>query len=219
MLANKGFIKNPKYTKSDVKIRHKESGYAGFFDLNAYTLRHCHFNGEWGNEITREVFERGHAVGILPYDHIRDEVVLIEQFRPGAFVALKSPWFADDASPWLYEAVAGIIDPGESPADVAYRETIEEAGTTLSDLIPVCHYLVSPGSGTESVFVFVRCIDSTKIEDVHGVETEGEDIRPFTVRLQEAYDAIASDKINNGMTIIALQWLMLNKEQVLTKWS
>ena len=90
------------------------------------------------------MFERGHAVGILPYDHIRDEVVLIEQFRPGAFVALKSPWFADDASPWLYEAVAGIIDPGESPADVAYRETIEEAGTTLSDLMPVCHYLVSP---------------------------------------------------------------------------
>ena len=51
--------------------------------------------------------------------------------------------------------------------------------------MPVCHYLVSPGSGTESVFVFVGCIDSTKIEGVHGVETEGEDIRTFTVPLQE----------------------------------
>jgi ADP-ribose pyrophosphatase len=84
--------------------------------------------------------------------------------------------------------------------------------------MPVCHYLVSPGSGTKSVFVFVGCVDSTKIEGVHGVETEGEDIRPFTIPLQEAYDAIASGKINNGMTIIALQWLMLNKEQVRTKW-
>lgn len=219
MLANKGFMKNPKYTKSDVEILHKEAGYDGFFEINAYTLRHRHFNGEWGNEITREVFERGHAMGILPYDPIRDEVVLIEQFRPGAFVAFKSSWFADDASPWLYEAVAGIIDPGESPADVAYRETIEEAGTSLSDLMPVCHYLVSPGGTTESVFVFVGCVDSTKIEGVHGVATEGEDIRPFAIPLQEAYDAISSGEINNGMTIIALQWLMLNKEQVRTKWT
>lgn len=219
MLANKGFMKNPKYTRSDVEIRNKESGYHGFFEINSYTLRHRHFNGDWGNDITREVFERGHAVGILPYDPVRDEVVLIEQFRPGAFIALNSPWFADDASPWIYEAVAGIIDPGESPEDVAYRETIEEAGTKLSDLMPVCHYLVSPGGTTESVFVFVGCVDSSNIDGVHGVETEGEDIRPFAIPLQEAYDAISSGKINNGMTIIALQWLMLNKQQVRTKWT
>lgn len=219
MLANKGFMKNPKYNKSDVEIRNKESGYRGFFEINSYTLRHRHFNGDWGNDITREVFERGHAVGILPYDPVRDEVVLIEQFRPGALIALNSPWFAADASPWLYEAVAGIIDPGESPEDVAYRETIEEAGTKLSDLMPVCHYLVSPGGTTESVFVFVGCVDSSNIDGVHGVATEGEDIRPFAIPLQEAYDAISIGKINNGMTIIALQWLMLNKQQVRIKWT
>lgn len=219
MRANKGSMKNPKYTKSDIEVRDKKSGYSGFFEINAYTLRHRHFNGEWGNEITREVFERGHAVGILPYDPVRDEVVLIEQFRPGAFIALKSPWFEDDASPWLYEAVAGIIEPGESPADVAYRETIEETGATLSDLMPVCHYLVSPGGTAESIFVFVGCVDSKNIDGVHGVPSEGEDIRPFSVPLQEAYDAVSSGKINNGMTIIALQWLMLNKERVRTKWT
>jgi len=212
-------MKNPTFKKSDAEIINCRQGYSGFFEINEYTVRHRTFEGGWSNELSREVFERGHAVCVLPYDPVRDEVVLIEQFRTGALVAMKSKWFDDDASPWLYEAIAGIIDPGESPADVAYREAKEEAGTTLTDLIPISHYLVSPGGTTETVFNFIGRADASNIAGVHGLREEGEDIRPFAIPLQQAYDAIEDGKINNGYTIVPLQWLMLNKERVRTKWS
>lgn len=214
-----GTMKKPAFTKHDVEVTNKESGYGGFFDLNIYTLRHRKFAGGWAPEMTREVFERGHAVAVVPYDPALDRVLLIEQFRPGGYFAISSPWFDDTISPWLYEGIAGIIDPGEKPEDVAYREALEESGTPLSDLEPVCHYLVSPGGTTESVFVFIGRADLSNVEGVHGIENEGEDIRPFTLPLDEAYNGVVDGSINNGMTIIALQWLMLNRESVLGKWT
>ncbi len=212
-------MKKISFTRDDVEVIGKKSCYDGFFDLNAYTFRHRQFAGGWGPEIHREVFERGHAVGVLPYDPVADQVVLIEQFRSGAYASLESPWFDEKVSPWLYEAVAGIIDEGEKPEDVAYRESIEETGLALTDLIPVSHYLVSPGGTSESVFVFIGRADVSKLGGLHGVAHEGEDIRPFSAPLTDAYNAIAEGLINNGMTIIALQWLMLNKDTVRTKWS
>lgn len=211
-------MKKPAYTKHDVEVTKKETGYSGFFDLNIYTLRHRLFEGDWGPEITREVFERGHAVSVLPYDPATDRVLMIEQFRPGAYFSMNSPWFGEDTSPWIYEGVAGIIDPGEQPEDVAYREAVEETGTELTDLIQVCHYLVSPGGTTESVFVFIGRADLSNVDGFHGIPHEGEDIRPLTFPLGEAYDAIAEGLVNNAMTIIALQWMVLNKDKVLAKW-
>jgi len=212
-------MKKISFTRDDVEIIDKKSGYDGFFHLNTYTLRHRQFAGGWGPEITREVFERGHAVGVLPYDPATDKVILIEQFRVGAYAAIASPWFDEDASPWLYETVAGIIDEGERPEDVAYRESIEETGLTLTDLMPVSHYHVSPGGTSETVFVFIGRTDASNLEGFHGVAHEGEDIRPFSVTLDEAYDSIAKGLVNNAMTIIAIQWLMLNRETVRSKWS
>ncbi|MEX0693815.1 MAG: NUDIX domain-containing protein [Rhodospirillales bacterium] len=211
-------MKKVNFSRDDVEVIANTPAYDGFFNLDLYTLRHRQFSGDWGPEIKREVFERGHAVGVLPYDPVADSVVLIEQFRAGAFAAVSSPWFGSESSPWLIETVAGIIDEGELPEDVAYREAMEETGLALKGLLPVCHYLVSPGGSTESVFVYIGHADADKVEGLHGMRHEGEDIRPFAVPLQEAYDAIAAGHINNGMTIICLQWLMLNREHVRTKW-
>lgn len=209
----------PKFRKMDVEVREKTSLYDGFFKMEKYSLRHKQFAGGWGKEITREMFERGHAVAVLPYDPVTDEVILIEQFRPGAYAAMQnSPWFDNDASPWQIEAVAGIIDEGESPRDVAVREMREETGAEVSDLIPMCHYLVSPGGSSESVFVFLGRTDSMTIGGVHGLAHEGEDIRPFAAPLSDAYQGIADGVIINSMTIIALQWLMLNRKQIQETW-
>ena len=46
-------------------------------------------------ELTREVFERGHAVAVLPFDPARDQVVLIEQFRVGALGVVDHPWLLE----------------------------------------------------------------------------------------------------------------------------
>lgn len=208
----------PSFTRDQVEIVECRRSYDGYFKIDSYTFRHQLFAGGLSDHVNREVFERGHAVAVLPYDPVHDRVVLIEQFRCGAFAALDSPWFSDADSPWLIEAVAGIIDAGESPEDVAHRETIEETGTPITELESVCRYLVSPGGSTEAVFVFVGHIDSTKIDGLHGLSHEGEDIRPFSVSADDAFAAIASGRILNAMTIIALQWLQLNKTQLRTRW-
>ena len=209
----------PKFKKADVDVRKVETLYNGFFKMEKYILRHQQFAGGWGAEITREIFERGHAVAVLPYDPVTDEVILIEQFRPGAFAAMEnSPWFDETASPWILETVAGMIDTDETPEEVAVRETQEETGAQISALIPMCHYLVSPGGCTESVLVYAGRIDSQTVSGFHGLDDEGEDIRPFAVPLSDAYQRIASGRIINGLTIIALQWLMLNKDQVIEAW-
>ncbi|SPW32349.1 ADP-ribose pyrophosphatase [Edwardsiella tarda] len=88
-------------------------------------------------EVVREVFERGHAAVLLPYDPRRDEVVLIEQLR--------IPAYDSSATPWLLEMVAGMIEPGESVEQVARREALEEAGITVGRCRPVLSYLASPG--------------------------------------------------------------------------
>jgi len=160
--------------------------------------------------MSREIFERGHAVSVLLYDPDRDEVGLIEQFRPGAYAA---GW-----EPWLIEVVAGIIDPGETPEQVAIREAQEEAGATVTQIEPVCRYLVSPGGTTESMEIFCARVDASKLSGIHGLEHEGEDIRVFTVTADEAIAWVQSGKIANSMTIIALQWLALNRPRLREKW-
>ncbi len=203
----------------DVEVIERTVGYEGYFQLNKYRFRHRLFEGGWGPEIDREVFERGDAVAVLPYDPVRDEVVLIEQFRIGAYVAQKSRWFEDGASPWLIEGVAGIIEPGENPEDVARREAVEETGCPLGEVLPVCHYLVSPGGTSETVFVLVGRADTGDVGGFHGLAHEGEDIRPFVEPLDEAYAQVVSGRINNAMTIIAVQWLMLNRKSVRKQWA
>ena len=107
-------------TDSRVHILDKTVCYDGFFRIERYRLRHQLFRGGWSREITRELFERGHAAAVLPYDPLLDAVVLIEQFRIGA---LETP-----GDPWLLEIVAGVIDkPDETPEDVVRREAVEEA--------------------------------------------------------------------------------------------
>ena len=97
---------SPTLTRDDIEVVAKTTPYEGYFKLDIYRLKHRLFEGGWSGEMTREVFRRGHAVSVLPYDPVLDQVVLIEQFRPGAYAALDSGWFDADASPWLIECVA-----------------------------------------------------------------------------------------------------------------
>jgi ADP-ribose pyrophosphatase len=101
-----------------IEIIKRERAYDGYFKIDRCRLRHRLFSGGTSAEIMREVFERGHAVAVILYDPDRDAVVLIDQFRIGALSA--------GFDPWVTEIVAGIIDPGETPEEVASRETTEE---------------------------------------------------------------------------------------------
>lgn len=173
--------------------------YRGFFSLNRLTLRFAYFSGEMSPPMTREVFERGHAVAVLPFHVPSGQVVLTEQFRPGA---LDAP-----GGPWLTEIVAGMIEPDESVHEVAIRESQEEAGLTNVTLVPITRYWVSPGGTTESIYLFLGLIDALPSERLHGLPEEQEDIRLSVMPLTEALAAVDQGRICSAAPIIALQWL------------
>ncbi len=196
--------------ENDVEIIEKETAFQGYFRIDRYRLRHRLFAGGWSEAITREVFERGHVVGVLPYDPIADRVVLIEQFRIGAYAA--------GFSPWLIEIVAGIIEADEEPEEVARRETLEETGCAVTELLPVMTYLPAPGGASESVRLFCGRVDATGAGGIHGLKEEHEDIRVIPVPFTEAMARLESGEIKNALGILALHWLALNHDRLRRHW-
>jgi len=203
--------KPQQFSSEDVQILSKKTLYQGFFKMSKYAFKHKLFEGGWSDVVEREVFERGHAIAVLPYDPVLDEFVMIEQVRIGALPT--------STSPWLLEVVAGIIDEGETPEDVCCREAKEEAGLEIKKLHKALSYLSSPGGTTERLHIYVGLVDASNAKGVHGLEYESEDILVHRVSTSEALDWINQGKIDNAATLIALQWFAMNKQQILEKWS
>lgn len=199
-----------KFGKNDVEIISKRKLFNGFFQMIEYRFRHRLFAGGWSNEIRREVFERGHAGVVLPYDPQTDNVVLIEQIR---FPAIET-----SETPWLLEAVAGMIEENESPEEVIRREAIEEAGLEIRHAEKAISYLSSPGGTTERMHVFIGEVDSDQAKGIHGLASENEDIKVHVVSREQAYQWVEDGTIDNAATVIAIQWLQLNYQKLHEKW-
>ena len=199
------------FSSADFEVLKRDLLYQGVFRMMRYHLRHRRFKGGWSNTFTREVMERKSAAGILPYDPILDQVILIEQFRPGAIHRLES-------GPWLLEIVAGVYSEDETPAAVAARESIEEAGSEILDIYPVCEYFVSPGGSDEYLHLFVGRVDASNAGGNHGLDDENEDIRAFALAADDAFAMLQEGKIKTSPAIIALQWLQLNREWLRQLW-
>ncbi|AIS53931.1 ADP-ribose diphosphatase [Vibrio coralliilyticus] len=197
------------FTPQDVEIISKETLFKGFFRMIKYRFRHKLFEGGWSEVIEREMFERGHAAALLPYDPVSDQVVLIEQIRVGAL---------EHAHPWQLEIVAGIIDTDESPEQVVRREASEEAGISVEELAKVTSYYPSSGGCSEKLDVYVGKVDASTAHGIHGLDYEGEDIRVHVVSRETAYQWIVEGKFENGASIIALQWLQLNYQSLREQW-
>ncbi len=196
------------FSQDDCKIIAKESLHDGFFKVDRFDIQHRLFAGGSSEIFSRELFERGEAAAVLIYDPKKDVVVLTEQFRIGAV------FDKEQASPWLLEVVAGMIEAGEQADEVARREAQEEAGCIIQDLIPISSYWSSPGGTSEKIHLYCALLDSKGIGGIHGLEQEQEDILVRLIPFEQAYGGIATGEINNAATIIALQWLKLNKSQV-----
>ncbi|MFQ8718691.1 MAG: ADP-ribose diphosphatase [Enterobacter hormaechei] len=198
------------FAKNDVEIIARETLYSGFFSMELYRFRHRLFNGEMSGEIKREIFERGHAAVLLPFDPVRDEVVLVEQVRIAAYDTSETPW--------LLEMGAGMIEEGESVEDVARREALEEAGLAIGRTKPVLSYLASPGGTTERSSIMVGEGDATTAKGIHGLADENEDIRVHVVSREQAYQWVEEGKIDNAASVIALQWLQLHYQTLRHEW-
>lgn len=191
--------------KDDIEIFEQALAYKDYFSIIKYTYRFRQFAGDWSDKHVKEVFHRKDSVGVLLYDPDLDSVVMIEQCRAGAF--------AHDISPWLLEVVAGECEAGETKEDVAIRETAEEAGLSIENVVPICDFFVSPGGTSERLALFYAEVDSSKAGGIHGLMSEHEDIKVHVLPRAEAFAGIADGKIISGPAIIALQWLQLKKLQ------
>jgi ADP-ribose pyrophosphatase len=199
-----------KFGAQDVRMLEDQSAWSGYFSMRRLTLQHRLFAGGWSEPIVREVFERGDAVGVLPYDPVSDSLVLIEQFRPGAL--------RGDDSPWMLELIAGIVEAGESDEDVVHREAMEEAACELSELLPIATVFPSAGACTEQVRLFCGRVSKASIGGLHGLEEEGEDILVHSVARADALQLLADNRIPNGHTLIALQWLQIHGDSLRERW-
>ncbi len=200
----------PALGASDVDVTARDEVYRGYLRVDAYRLRHRKHAGGWTGEMSRELIERGHAVAVLPYDPILDRVVLIEQFRIGAYAA--------GLPPWQIEIVAGIIEAGEVGEDVARRECIEECGCRLGHLEHVCDFLASPGVLSETTALYCGRADASDVGGIHGLDDEHEDIRAFALEAETAFDLLDQGRILNSPAIIALQWLRGARERLRRDW-
>lgn len=197
------------FTSRDVEIISKESVFEGFFKMVKYRFKHKLFAGGWSDVVEREMFERGHAAAMLPYDPKTDQVVIIEQIRIGAL---------EHEHPWQLEIVAGMIDRAESAEEVIRREAEEEAGITVGRVASVTSYYPSSGGCSEKLDVFVGEVDASKAHGIHGLDYEDEDIRVHVLSREQAYQWVKDGRFENGASIIALQWLQLNHQELRSQW-
>jgi len=182
--------------------------YAEHFSVESLTLRQRRHRGDWSPDMVRAIFVSGDATVVLPWDPVRDRVLLIDQFRPG-------PAARGDAQPWFYETVAGRVDPGETPEQAALREAVEEAGITLRRLVPAPHHYSSPGAVAEYLYLYVGITDlPDDVAGFGGLDIEDEDIRSHVLPRAELARMALAGEIRNGPLLTLALWLELSAARI-----
>ena len=195
------------FSQQDLEILREETVYQGHFQLKKIFFRHKLFSGGMSGEVVRELLIKGAASAVIAYDPVRDSVVLVEQVRIGAY----DP--NSESSPWLVELIAGMVDTGESPEEVAIRESQEEAGLTVSNLQHAVSVWDSPGGTVERLHLFLGLVDSSKVGGIYGLPEENEDILVHVVSREQAYQWVEQGKIDNVIAVVGLQWLQLHYQK------
>jgi ADP-ribose pyrophosphatase len=195
----------------DVEILAAETGFARHLGVDVVRFRHRLFAGGWSGERVFDIIRRGDAAAILLYDPERDVVVLVEQFRLAALYGARSPW--------QIEAVAGLVDSDETPAEVARREVREEANLDLlGPLVPIQAMMPASGSLDEVVYLFCGRVDSRNAGGVHGLAAEHEDIRVLVRTMPEVERMLDEGQIDSAHTLIMLHWLLRHRERLRKEW-
>ena len=192
----------------DVQVIAQEEPFASFFSVQVCYLRHRTHAGGMTPTVRREALVSGDAVVVLPWDPVRDRVLLIEQFR-------MAPLMRRDPQPWLLETVAGRVDAGETVEDAARREAQEEANLTLARLFPAIHHYPSAGVLGEYLYLYVGIADLPDgIEGVHGLESEAEDIRGHLVERAQLTRMAMAGQLTNGPLAMIAMWLELRHDAI-----
>lgn len=197
-------IDNPSYIKT----------FLAQFSNIVNNLRSPHNDERRIRTTQREYIKSASAVAGLIYCPNEKKILLPRQFRYPVYAATK-----DMHTAWIYEAVAGIIDPSDpDPKDTFIRECEEEVGTTVLPENVIFHtkYFVSPGFLTEQHYLFSATVESTsEVTYYGGLDEESEAIVYDWLTYEEVEKLIEGvvdkngkeHKIIDGKTLMILMFI------------
>ncbi|MXQ07349.1 NUDIX domain-containing protein [Alphaproteobacteria bacterium GH1-50] len=182
--------------------------FTDYFGVREDRLSFPTFGGGQSETVRRVSWLSADAVTILPYDPVRDAVLVVRQFRHGAFSR-------GDPNPWCIEPVAGRIDAGETPEEAARREMLEETGLEAGEMHLIGAYYPTPGAVSEHLTSYVAIADlGGRDGRVGGEVSEAEDIMAHVVSFEALEDMAASGAANTGPLLLALFWLARHRERL-----
>ncbi|ABV94051.1 NUDIX hydrolase [Dinoroseobacter shibae DFL 12 = DSM 16493] len=197
-------------SRDAVVVERTDIPYNKFFRLEEHHLRFPHFDGGLSDPVSRVAFVAVDAVTVLPYDPVRDRVLLVDQFRIG-------PYVRGDAQPWTLEPIAGRVDGGETWEETVHREAREEAGLTMWHLERIGTYYPSPGAVTESLASYVGLTDlPDDAVGLFGVDHEAEDIKTRIVGFDTLMAMTRDGRVQNGPLMISALWLAAERARLRT---
>lgn len=199
----------------DLQLISDDSVWNGRFPLHLVRFRNRRFDGAWSGTRTWELWHRGRAAAILPYDPVQDALVLTEQFR--------LPALAAGVEPVMLEVPAGLCDAGEDPAATARREAEEEANLQVTALERIGDFVLSPGAMDERCTLYAGRIEAPAagpdgLIGSGGLASEHEDIRVRRMPASEAVARALAGEYPNAITSLALLWLASRRDWLRERW-
>lgn len=191
----------------DVVIKKQMRPYMNFFAVEENDLQFRRYDGQMSEVVNRGALHIGQVVAVLPYDPVRDCVLLVEQFRAAVMMS-------GNRAPWVWQPVAGLIDPGEAPATAAHREAAEEAGLTLSRLEDAGQAYSSPGSSTEFIHLFVGIADLRETQTLGGLAEEDEDICCRVLSFDDLMKAVDLNQFQDLHLLVLANWLARHRDRL-----
>ncbi|WP_460273740.1 NUDIX domain-containing protein [Celeribacter sp. ULVN23_4] len=193
----------------DVTLLSRTIPYTHFFAVDDSVITHRLFEGGSTDVMSRGGFLMADAATVLPYDPVRDHVLVIEQFRFG-------PYARGDARPWMIEPIAGRIDTGEGPEITARREAEEEAGVTIGALHKIAEYYPSAGAITEYVTSYVGIADlpHSLTKSGGGLDDEHEDIASYVIPFARLMEMCDAGQLDVGPLYMSALWLARHRDRL-----
>jgi ADP-ribose diphosphatase len=191
----------------DVVMKNREQPYLNFFSVEENYLQFRRYDGQMSNVINRGALHVGQVVAVLPYDPVRDCVLLVEQFRAAVLMS-------GNRAPWVWQPIAGLIDPDEEPIAAAHRESAEEAGLVLSHLEEAGRAYTSPGSSTEFIYMYVGIADLEETQTIGGLAEEDEDICSRVLSFEKFMKAVDSNQFQDLPLLMLANWLARHRDRL-----
>lgn len=166
--------------------------------LDRYVIAYTRRDGRT-ERLVREIHDHGHGAAVLPYDAVRDTVLLVRQFR--------LPVHLQGMDGNIIEACAGLLD-GNDPADCARREAEEELGFRIRNLRQMATVFSTPGAVTERLTLFLADYAADdRVGAGGGHAHEGEDIEVLEMPLDDARRLAREGGIVDAKTLLLVMYL------------